>query len=63
MNAKQLRNSLLQEAIQGRLVPQDADDEPASELLKKIRKEKENLVKQGKLKKKDLEVKPICHRC
>jgi len=54
-----LRKSILQEAIQGRLVPQNADDEPASVLLKKIRKEKENLVKQGKLKKKDLEVKPI----
>jgi len=54
-----LRKSILQEAIQGRLVPQNADDEPASELLKKIRKENENLVKQGKLKKKDFEIKPI----
>ena len=50
---------ILQEAIEGRLVPQDPNDEPASALLARIRKEKERLVKQGKLKKKDLEVKPI----
>ena len=54
-----LRQSILQEAIQGRLVPQDPKEEPASELLKRIRKEKEHLVKEGKLKKKDLESKPI----
>jgi type I restriction enzyme S subunit len=54
-----LRQSILQEAIQGRLVPQDPKEEPASELLKRIRKEKEQLVKEGKLKKKDLESKPI----
>ncbi len=54
-----LRQSILQEAIQGRLVPQDPKEEPASELLKRIRKEKEQLVKDGKLKKKDLESKPI----
>jgi len=59
MNAQQLKNSILQEAIEGRLVPQDPNDEPASVLLDKIRKEKEKLVKEGKLKKKDLEVKPI----
>ncbi len=59
MNAQQLRNSILQEAIQGRLVPQDPTDEPASVLLQRIRKEKERLVKEGKLKKKDLESKPI----
>jgi type I restriction enzyme S subunit len=59
MNAQQLRNSILQQAIQGRLVPQDPNDEPASVLLKRIRKEKERLVKEGKLKKKDLESKPI----
>ena len=46
-----LRQSILQEAIQGRLVPQDPKEEPASELLKRIRKEKERLVKEGKLKK------------
>ena len=59
MNAQQLKNAILQEAIEGRLVPQDPNDEPASVLLAKIRKEKEQLVKEGKLKKKDLEVKPI----
>ena len=59
MNAQQLKNAILQEAIEGRLVPQDPNDEPASVLLERIRKEKEQLVKAGKLKKKDLEVKPI----
>ena len=59
MNAQQLKNAILQEAIEGRLVPQDPNDEPASALLAHIRKEKEQLVKAGKLKKKDLEVKPI----
>lgn len=59
MNAQQLRNSILQEAIEGRLVPQDPNDEPASALLERIRKEKERLMKEGKLKKKDLEVNPI----
>ncbi len=59
MNAQQLRNSILQEAIEGRLVPQDPNDEPASTLLQRIRAEKERLVKEGKLKKKDLEEKPI----
>ena len=59
MNAQQLKNAILQEAIEGRLVPQDPNDEPASVLLARIRKEKERLVKAGKLKKKDLEVKPI----
>ena len=59
MNAQQLKNAILQEAIEGRLVPQDPNDEPASVLLARIRKEKERLVREGKLKKKDLEVKPI----
>ena len=59
MNAQQLRNSILQEAIEGRLVPQDPNDEPASVLLDKIRAEKKRLFKEGKLKKKDLEEKPI----
>ena len=54
-----LKKSILQEAIQGKLVPQNPKDEPASVLLAKIRKEKESLVKQGKLKKKDLEITPI----
>ena len=59
MNAQQLKNSILQEAIEGRLVTQDPNDEPASVLLDKIRKEKAKLVKEGKLKKKDLEEIPI----
>ena len=59
MTAQQLKNAILQEAIQGRLVPQDPNDEPASVLLDRIRKEKQRLVKEGKLKKKDLEEKPI----
>ena len=56
---ERLKKSILQEAIQGRLVPQDPNDEPASVLLDRIRKEKAKLVKEGKLKKKDLEEKPI----
>lgn len=48
---QRLRQSILREAVQGRLVPQDKSDEPASELLKKIKAEKETLVKAGKLKK------------
>ena len=59
MNAQQLKNSILQEAIEGRLVSQDPNDEPASVLLDKIHKEKAKLVKEGKLKKKDLEETPI----
>ena len=59
MNAQQLRNSILQQAIEGRLVPQDPNDEPASVLLERIREEKRRLVKEGKLKKKDLEEVPI----
>ena len=49
-----LRKSILQEAIQGKLVPQDPNDEPASVLLERIREEKQRLLKEGKLKKKDL---------
>ena len=59
MLAERLKKSILQEAIEGRLVPQDPNDEPASVLLDKIRKEKARLVKEGKLKKKDLEETPI----
>ena len=50
MNGKQLKNSILQWAIQGKLVPQDPNDEPASVLLEKIRKEKERLIKEKKIK-------------
>ena len=59
MNGKQLKNSILQLAIQGKLVPQDPNDEPASVLLERIRGEKQRLVKEGKLKKKDLIETPI----
>ena len=59
MNAQQLKNSILQEAIEGRLVPQDPNDEPASVLLDKIRKEKARLVKEGILKKSELKDREI----
>ena len=49
-----LKKSVLQEAIQGKLVPQDTNDEPASILLERIKEEKAKLFKEGKLKKKDL---------
>ncbi|WP_289111136.1 restriction endonuclease subunit S, partial [uncultured Bacteroides sp.] len=51
MNGKQLRNSILQWAIQGKLVPQDPNEEPASVLLERIRAEKAKLVKEKKIKK------------
>ena len=50
MNGKQLKNSILQWAIQGKLVPQDPNDESASVLLDKIRQEKERLIKEKKIK-------------
>ena len=46
-----LKKSILQEAVQGKLVPQNPDDEPASILLERIRAEKQELIKQGKIKK------------
>ena len=46
----QLRKSILQEAVQGKLVPQDPSDEPASVLLERIRAEKERLIQEGKIK-------------
>ena len=51
---EKLKKSILQEAIQGKLVPQDPNDEPASVLLECIKEEKAKLFKEGKLKKKDL---------
>ena len=50
MTAQKLKNSILQMAVQGKLVPQDPNDEPASVLLERIRKEKEQLIKEGKIK-------------
>ena len=49
-----LKKSILQEAIQGKLVPQNASEEPATVLLQQIREEKQRLVAKGKLKKKDV---------
>ncbi len=51
MTGKQLKNSILQWAIQGKLVPQDPNDEPASILLERIREEKARLIKEKKIKK------------
>ena len=51
MTGKQLKNSILQWAIQGKLVPQDPNDEPASVLLERIRAEKAQLIIEGKIKK------------
>ena len=48
---KLLKKSILQEAVQGKLVPQDPNDEPASVLLERIREAKQRLIKEGKIKK------------
>ena len=50
MTGQQLKNSILQMAVQGKLVPQDPNDEPASALLERIRAEKEQLIREGKIK-------------
>lgn len=50
MTAQQLKNSILQMAVQGKLVPQDPNDEPASVLLERICEEKKRLVKEGEIK-------------
>ncbi len=47
---RQLNQKILDLAIRGKLVPQDPNDEPASVLLERIRAEKEELIKQGKIK-------------
>ena len=51
MTPEQIRASILQYAMEGKLVKQDPNDEPASELIKKIEKEKNKLIKEGKIKK------------
>ena len=48
---ERLKKSILQEAVQGKLVPQDPSDEPAEALLERIREEKQRLIKEGKIKK------------
>lgn len=50
-NVEELRKAILQLAVMGRLVPQDPNDQPASELLKEIEAEKRRLIKEGKIKK------------
>ena len=54
MDTKALRQKILDLAIRGKLVPQDPNDEPASVLLERIRVEKQQMVKEGKLKPKDI---------
>ena len=51
MTAQQLKSSILQMAVQGKLVPQNPNDEPASVLLERIKAEKQELIRQGKIKK------------
>lgn len=53
MDTKALRQKILDLAIRGKLVPQDPNDEPASVLLEKIREQKQQMFKEGKLKKKN----------
>ena len=54
MDTKALRQKILDLAIRGKLVPQNPNDEPASVLLEKIREQKQQMFKEGKLKKKDI---------
>lgn len=54
MDTKVLRQKVLDLAIRGKLVPQDPNDEPASVLLERIRQQKQQMVKDGKLKAKDI---------
>lgn len=59
MNTKLLRQTILDRAIRGQLVSQDPTDEPASVLLERIRAEKEELIKEKKLKREKKDTQPI----
>ena len=59
MTAEQLRNSILQEAISGRLVPHDPNDEPASVILEQTMQERAELLASKEIRKDDLKVSPI----
>ena len=54
IDTKALREKILDLAIRGKLVPQDPKDEPASVLLERIRAQKQQMVKEGKIKAKDI---------
>ncbi|NQO03259.1 restriction endonuclease subunit S [Streptococcus suis] len=60
MTPEQLKESILQRAMEGKLVPQDPNDEPASELLKRIKDEKEKLISEGKVKRDKKETEFFC---
>ncbi|MBQ3544469.1 MAG: restriction endonuclease subunit S, partial [Lachnospiraceae bacterium] len=62
MDTKALRQKILDLAIRGKLVPQDPNDEPASVLLERIRAEKQQMVKEGKLKAKDIKNDTIIYK-
>lgn len=62
MNTKALRQKILDLAIRGKLVPQDPNDEPASVLLERIRAEKQKMVKEGKLKAKDIKTDSVIYK-
>ena len=62
MDTKALRQKILDLAIRGKLVPQDPNDEPASVLLERIREQKKQMVKEGKLKAKDIKNDTIIFR-
>ena len=63
MDTKALRQKVLDLAIRGKLVPQDPNDEPASLLLERIRQEKQQMVKEGKLKPKDIKNDSVIFKC